>query len=100
MASGEKVEMGKSINKKLFHNVHILIIEQPDLMETSFPVYFYLFIYFFSAGQLLIAINRIKNKYFVDIICMYTVYIYYVCIKTQTYSTHFENIYMYKCIFI
>ncbi len=31
---------------------------------------------------------------------MCTVYIYYVYIKTHTYSIYFENIYMYLCVYI
>ncbi len=71
--------------------------------------YFLYFFYFYfisywvvlclysSAGQRLITINHIQNKSF----CVYniyvcTVYIYYVYIKTHTYSIYLENIYMYS----
>ncbi len=38
-------------------------------------------------------INCIQNKSFcLNNICMCTVYIYYVCINSQTYSIYFENI--------
>ncbi len=41
-------------------------------------------------------INCIQNKSFcLNNICMCTVYIYYVCINSQTYSIYFENIWKY-----
>ncbi len=54
-----------------------------------------------SAVKWLITISRIQNKSFcLHNKCVCAVYIYYVYIKTHTYSIYFENIYMYLHIYI
>ncbi len=46
-------------------------------------------------------INRIQNKRFcLHNTCVGTVYVNYINIKAHTYSTYFENIYMYLHVYI
>ncbi len=55
---------------------------------------------YITAVKWLIIINCIQNKSFVYIVCMYTVYIYYVYIITNTYRIYFEHFYMYTHLYI
>ncbi len=58
-------------------------------------------LYCISAVKRLIVINRIQNKsFYLHNISVCTVYIYYLYIKTHTYSIYFENIYMYLHVYI
>ncbi len=58
----------------------------------------YIYYEYISAAKRLIAINRIQNKSFC--LCNIWVCIYYVYIKTHTYSIYFEYIYMYLQVYI
>ncbi len=54
------------------------------------------YIYYILSSQ---TINHIQNKSFcLHNICACSVYIYYVYINAHTYSTYFENIYMFRFI--
>ncbi len=56
------------------------------------PPYIYIiYCTYISAVKWLIKINHIQNKICLHSICMYTVYIYYVCINTNTCTYIFKN---------
>ncbi len=56
---------------------------------------------YISAVKWLIAITRIQNKSLcLHNICVSTVYIYFVYIKTHRYNIYIENVYMYLHVYI